>query len=1447
VQIVFRDGDARRELDVRVNNPSATVDDLARALDPTGGRRLLIDDRPADGDFDLIEAGLHEGADVRLADGDEGDDGDHDDHVARGPFAPSSLTRGAGEVPAAYELVVVNGLDAGRRVPLRPGTTVVGRAPVCDASLPDTTLSRRHATVTLTAGGEVTVEDLGSHNGTWADGEAVLGPTPVEPGTALRLGALELAVRPVDDDDRPRGFAPARQTGPAGTVPFNRPPRPALPAPPEPVDAPRPPESRDTRSGFSVIAVVTPLIFAGAMYALFRSVHFLLFAGLTPLMGIANAIDAKRKGRRTERGDRERFARELDELRDHLVEQVGAERDRRAGAYPDPAEIVRRVELPTVTLWERRPGDADFLHLRVGIGDVRWEPPVVATGRRSAAPDELVALLDEASTLHGCAVPLDLSSGGVVGIVGDRAAALALARSLVCQAAVLHGPADLPVMVLAGTAVAADWDWAKWLPHTRDATGAGRLLSDHPDLSVDLVEAVLREHPGDDARRVPGGRPVGPTLLAVVDDEALIAGRRAPTRNLLRGDGGPVAGIVVAATADRLPAVCTAVVEVTDASGVVDLVLPQAGRDVRGVAPAGMADDVSRSCARSLARFEDPELDVVGAGLPSGTRLLPLLELEDCTAEAVLARWKAAGPDPRPATPIGVSEDGVLTLDLVADGPHGLVGGTTGAGKSELLRSLVAGLAASVDPDHLTFVLVDFKGGSAFDECAALPHTVGMVTDLDEHLAERALRCLEAELRHRERVLRAAGATDLPDYLRKRLPDPLPRLLVVIDEFATLKAELPQFIDALVGVAQRGRSLGVHMLLATQRPQGAVSDNIRANTNMRIALRMQDTTDSKDVIDVADAAAIPRTSPGRAYVRLGPGEVVAIQSALSTGDRTCTRTAPVDVAPFTFGPRPRRPAPSPPTGSGPARGDAGPETDLAVLVGAISEAFARTGRPAPRRPWPDPLPASVDLDDLVDAGHARADGGSARTAWLALADDPDAQSRYPVGWVPADGNLLVYGIGGSGTTTTLASTVLSLARDHGPDDLHSYVLDMGAGDLESLAALPHVGGVVGAGERERQTRLVRFLRDELDRRRAMGAAAARREPMVVTVLDGWSAFAAEYADFTGTAVWEAWTRVLADGPEVGLCAVISADRTMAVANAVASLIRQKLVLRLADRNDYTGFGVRGAAVPDMVPGRALLAGSGQVVQIARPSDGLAAAATRLAARHPAPTRPPAPVEPLPTDLRFADLGVAADLGDRPWRVPIAMSEATRAPVGLVAYRGEHGLIAGPARSGRSTALLAVAAACRAGAGDVTVVAVAGPRSPLSTDASIDHVVAPGKIGDRLAPAVDGVSGGRLLVLIDDAEIVDDVGGQLERLSTSDRPDLLVVAAGRNDGIRTGYSHWTRPLRRSKLGVLLRPEADVDGDILGVVLPRRPLVPMTSGRGYVAVAAEATLAQVAQPR
>jgi S-DNA-T family DNA segregation ATPase FtsK/SpoIIIE len=221
------------------------------------------------------------------------------------------------------------------------------------------------------------------------------------------------------------------------------------------------------------------------------------------------------------------------------------------------------------------------------------------------------------------------------------------------------------------------------------------------------------------------------------------------------------------------------------------------------------------------------------------------------------------------------------------------------------------------------------------------------------------------------------------------------------------------------------------------------------------------------------------------------------------------------------------------------------------------------------------------------------------------------------------------------------------------------------------------------------------------------------------------------------------------------------------------------------------------------------------------------------------------IEALTTELHVDDLGTAAQLERRPWRVPVGVAEGTRAPASLVAYQGEHALVTGPARSGKSTTLLTIAAVCRAARADLTVVSVAGPRSPLPGDPLAGDVIPPAAIGDRLAAAVEAAAG-PVLVLVDDAEAIDDVGGVLDRLSTSDRADLLFVAAGRNDVIRSGYSHWTRPLRRSKLGVLLRPDVDLDGDILGARLPRRAPVGMVAGRGYLAAGGDADLVQLALP-
>jgi S-DNA-T family DNA segregation ATPase FtsK/SpoIIIE len=1477
VQLVFEDRGERRELDVQVNRLSATVGDLAEALRPGGGR-LWIGDLQPDPEVELREAGLYEGALVRF-----GGPLDGDRRAEGGGGVGIGVGRGLGVAPR--ELVVVNGLDAGRRFPLVPGgPTVVGREPDCHVVVDDPTVSRRHAALTTAADGTAHIADLGSRNGTRVGGAAVgESATVVEPGATVRLGALELDVRAVDDRDRPIAVDPLRHATAAGTIPFNRPPRPAPPPPIAPVDVPEPPRPDSAARPLSVIGMVGPLVFAAAMYAVLKSPLYLMFAALSPVMAISQWLSGRREGRTSSRRERQRYRKAVDELVGRLAAVGREERLRREQALPDPGEILRRVTLPSRNLWERRPLHDDFLRLRAGVGDVPWEPPLAdrsPTSGRSPAAEEVERAVRDASVLRHSVVPVDLSGGGVVGIVGDRAAALAFARSLLCQAAVLHGPADLPVMVLARPETSSEWDWAKWLPHTLDASGSGRMLSADVEVSTGLVEAVLKAGRASQAGR--GGRAglagwgedrghssssrssgrgdpgPGPTRLVVVDDQSLLEGRRAPTRKLLRGEGGPVAGIVVAETVDRLPAMCDTVVELHGGEGRGDLFRPRERWRVDRFVAGGLSEATARTCSRTLARYEDPELEIVGAGLPATVRLLPLLELDECTPEAVLARWKAGGPDPRPAAPIGVTEDDVFRVDFVADGPHGLVGGTTGAGKSELLRALVAGLAATVDPDHLTFVLVDFKGGSAFDECARLPHTVGMVTDLDEHLAERALRCLEAELKHRERVLREAGAIDLSDFLRKQ-PDgePMPRLLVIIDEFATLRAELPDFVDALVGVAQRGRSLGVHMLLATQRPQGAISENIKANTNLRIALRTQDGTDSTDILGVGDAADIPRTRPGRAHVRLGPDEVVAIQSALSTAPRAGATRAALDLAPFVYGPLPRPPEASPsPSPLAPPRpvadtavaaGPAGPledETDLATLVAAVTAAFERTGRPAPRRPWPEPLPADVDLDALITEALTAGGDGPLDHVPVALADDPDAQAQYPVGWRPGDGNLLVVGVGGSGTTTTLASLGLSLARLHPPERLHLYVVDLGAGELAPLGRLPHCGGYVPAGERERLQRLIRVLRDKLEQRRRLRPADRADLPMVVTLVDGWTAFVDDHQDLAGQDLVDALVRICADGPEVGLYVVIGADRPGGVSHKLAATIRQRWAMKLADTNDYALVDVGSRAVPEMLPGHALTSENRQLVHVARPHDGLAPAVERIRSGSATvlPEWSPRPIRTLAARVPRRELRAAARLAERPWSIPIGKAEADLRPVALAAYEGEHALVAGPARSGKSTTLLTIADAVLATSPDALVVAVATARSPLVTDARIRHVVDPANVGplqemlDSDAPVA--------LVLIDDAETIDEA--RLDPLGTSRRANLLVVAAGRGDLLRAAYQHWTRPLRRSKLGVLLQPDPDLDGELLGCRLPRRPPVAMTVGRGYVVNGADPVLGQIALP-
>jgi S-DNA-T family DNA segregation ATPase FtsK/SpoIIIE len=816
-----------------------------------------------------------------------------------------------------------------------------------------------------------------------------------------------------------------------------------------------------------------------------------------------------------------------------------------------------------------------------------------------------------------------------------------------------------------------------------------------------------------------------------------------------------------------------------------------------------------------VARFDDPELRQAGAGLPDGVRLLPMLGLARVDAASVRDRWRRAGPASA-AAPLGVTERGIFTLDLVRDGPHGLVGGTTGSGKSELLRSLVAALAAQSDPTRLTFVLMDYKGGAAFDECARLPHTVGLVTDLDEQLGERALRAMEAELRRRERQLRAAGADNLAEFVALDVHEPMPRLVVVIDEFATMATELPDFLSALVGIAQRGRTLGVHLILATQRPSGAVNDNIRTNTNLRVALRVQDAADSIDVIGIRDAAELSRLLPGRAYVRLGPGEVVPIQTALVTCVTAAAEDSPVAVAPFTFAAA----APDPAVADRPVEA----RTDLARLVDAIAEAAADL--PAPRRPWPEPLGRDVDLAAL------RPDP---ERAIVALADDPGRQEQYPIGWDPAEGNLLMLGIGGSGTTTTLQAIALALAAAWPPEALELYAVDHGTGGLAVLDGLPHTGAVIAADDRERQVRLIRHLRGELHLRR--GGATRRR---IVVLIDNLAAMRAEFDDIEGLELMDVLTRLYADGTAAGISFAVTADRFSSIPPAWAAVTTQRWLFRLPDPFDYVQGGLTRTDIPAKVPGRMVILPGALQAQVGRPTPSAGTMVDTVARKYPDAARPAARIGVLPADVP-ADRLTAPDLTGEPWRLPLGVRESDLEIATLTLYEGEHALVAGPARCGKSTALRTLAAGLR---GRILLAGTGGRRSPLQDCADLDEYAPPTGLAALLARL--RTADRPVVLFVDDAETFDDADGAIAGLIAANRPDLHVIAAGRSDALRTLYGHWTQAVRRSKAGVLLRPNIDLDGDLLGVTLPRRSPVRLGVGRGYLIHNGEWEIVQVATP-
>jgi len=1057
----------------------------------------------------------------------------------------------------------------------------------------------------------------------------------------------------------------------------------------------------------------------------------------------------------------DRYLGYLSQVRQGARQVANGQRFAAAWTHPSPLRLWalaaggRRV-------WERRASDPDFLRVRLGIGDAGLATPIQLGMRQDPLADyddELLAsarkLADRLGTVGRQPALADLPAAGVVTMLGPADRVRGLARSVVCQIAVLHAPDDVALMIR--TAGDPGWEWAKWLPHAheQDATAAEvvpMVAADMCDLD-DLLEAeVSRAVAERDTRRPFAGqnRPAGPgrRLVVVLDGYDPAAGWASSTAvTSLLDAAGPQTG---------LTAICLVEAEKSEpgqatvrARVAADGALTLEGKPahISGAAERIVADQIDPLLAELTAR----ELAPLRLSAEPDRMLAQTIELADLLGVADLAgfdprlAWLAHDDERVLRLPIGLSAEGQpVRLDLKESaqggmGPHGLIVGATGSGKSELLRTLVTGLTMTHSPDLLSLVLVDFKGGATFAGLTELPHVAGLITNLadDLSLVDRVRAALHGEQQRRQKLLREAGNADsLRDYWARREAggtdtqgralEPLPYLLIIVDEFGELLSQRNDFIDLFVQIGRVGRSLGMHLLLATQRLDEGRLRGLESHLSYRICLRTFSAAESRAVIGSHDAYHLPAL-PGSAYLKVDESvyqrfRVAHISGRYAAGEAGVTAAGADGPAVIDrFGLR-VAPVASPDTVPAPSqqRSLARP-TVMQVAVGRLRE----FGEPA-HQVWLPPLPGVIPLDAILGPLATHGDRGWQATLWpdqgplrfpIGLTDLPFQQRQEPMllDFGGKHGNLALVGAPQSGKSAMLRTMLLSAMLTHTPQELRFYCVDFGGGSLAPMAAAPHVGAVAGRRAPQLAERLLAEMlrlvaaREQLFAEHAIESPAAFRAAGragrlpagtyagdVLVVIDNWGAVRAELGNADVTVLELAFR-----GLGVGLHVVLTANRWADIRLNLRDGIGARLELRLNDSGDSEVSRPLSRQLAAAPPGRGV-APPGLLFQALAPrldgreetedmAEALNEVLAKIAAAWTGEEAPPIRLLPnlVTADELASAVGQARSAPDQSAAsaVPFGLRDSDFGPVSVDLTTGDpHLLVLGDAGAGKSSFL-----------------------------------------------------------------------------------------------------------------------------------------------------------------
>ncbi|MCP2310307.1 S-DNA-T family DNA segregation ATPase FtsK/SpoIIIE [Kitasatospora paracochleata] len=1006
------------------------------------------------------------------------------------------------------------------------------------------------------------------------------------------------------------------------------------PVPDQPVELVPPPELPRSGSEDWMMSLL-PLLGMGGSAAFFFSpgaqgpmkMMGVLMVASTAAMAVAQIVRARKGGSAGTADERRDYLKYLQQKRREVRRTAERQRGALLFTHPEPDQLWSIVAEGR-RLWERRPSDPDFAQIRVGQGPLQLSTPLVAP--QTAPMDELEPLCAEAmgtfikthGTLQDLPLAVSLRAFYHITVCGDPDSVYGNVRAMLAQLATLHSPEDLMIAVAAAPGAVDEWEWAKWLPHTQhrkenDGAGSRRLIATELGDLEELLANELAGRKGFSRDSVP--TPDQPHIVVIMD------GAGVPHDSLLAGAEGVQGVTVIEVVPGDLDEPNGHLVVTV---GKNELLLEAAS----GASYPGKPDTLSGWQSEALARQLAPFRASAGGddGDPSLVSMdfTEMMHTGDPGSFDPARHWRPKPIAEKLKVPLGVGQNGeyvwldIKEASLQGMGPHGMCVGATGSGKSEVLRTIVLALAVTHSSEVLNLVLADFKGGATFAGMAEMPHTAAVITNLEGEatLIDRMRDAIEGEMNRRQELLRAAGNyANINEYERARAAgaalDPLPSLLMIIDEFSELLTAKPDFIDLFIQIGRIGRSLGMHMLLASQRLEEGKLRGLDTFLSYRLGLRTFSAAESRAAIGVPDAYHLPPI-PGVGYLKFGSDVMERFRAAYVSGPYRPPgqqraiggRTVTVQPVLFTASEVPViEPVIEEVVEEAPEIDDSLLDTMLDVFV----QRMIGQGPPA-HQVWLPPLEAAPSIDQLVPPLQVTADRGltsphgknGGLVVPVGIVDKPRDQRRdiMELDYSGAAGHGLIVGGPRSGKSTLVRTMVAGFAVTHTPVETQFYLLDFGGGGFGSLADLPHVGGVAGRLDVEKVRRMISEVHGVLNRReelfraagidtittyrtrRAAGQLPDEQFGDVFLLIDGWLTFKQEF---------EVLEPVIADiaqrGLGYGVHVIVTAARYAEVRPALKDLLQNRVELKLGDSMESEIDRKVAVNVPP-VPGRGLTTG-----------------------------------------------------------------------------------------------------------------------------------------------------------------------------------------------------------------------------------------------------------------